>query len=96
MNSDGFVFDQEIVAQLVEAGLRIVDVPVPTRYFPEASSATFVDSAVYGCGILWLLLMFQLHRWGVIRQRRFESLRKRYVKLRPDEEVECSEPLSRQ
>ena len=40
-NSDRFLFDQEILAQGVAAGFRIVEVPVPTRYFPEASSAGF-------------------------------------------------------
>jgi len=50
-NSDRFVFDQEIVAQVVEAGFRIAEVPVPTRYFPEASSASFWASVRYGFGI---------------------------------------------
>jgi glycosyltransferase involved in cell wall biosynthesis len=93
-NADGFIFDQEIIAQLVEAGQRIVDVPVPTRYFAEASSASFLDSTLYGFGILWLLFTFQLHRWGVWRQRRFESLRKRYVQVHPGDEVECGQPAS--
>ena len=79
----------------MDAGPRIVDVPVPTRYFPEASSASFVDSTIYGCCILWLLAKYQLHCWGAIRQRRFETLRKRYVKLQPMDEVECAEPASK-
>ena len=40
-NSDGFVFDQEIIAQAVAARFRFAEIPVPTRYFPEASSASF-------------------------------------------------------
>ena len=36
MNSDNFLFDQEIIAQFIESGLRISEVPVPARYFPEA------------------------------------------------------------
>jgi len=79
MNSDKFIFDQEIVAQMMEINARIVEVPVPTRYFPEASSASFVQSSIYGLSILWLLLRYSLHRSGVLRRRQFESLRDRYV-----------------
>ena len=41
MNSDKFIFDQEIMAQIVDARFRVAEVPVPTRYFPQASSASF-------------------------------------------------------
>jgi glycosyltransferase involved in cell wall biosynthesis len=50
-NSDNFIFDQEIVAQFVAAGLRIDEIHVPTRYFPEASSASFWASTVYGLAV---------------------------------------------
>jgi glycosyltransferase involved in cell wall biosynthesis len=79
MNSDNFIFDQEIIAQLVNLNMRIAEVPVPTRYFPEASSASFVQSSIYGLSILWLLLKYELHRLGWIRQRSFESLTRRYM-----------------
>jgi hypothetical protein len=79
MNSDNFIFDQEIMAQFVHVGARIAEVPVPTRYFPQASSASFVQSSVYGLSILGLLTRYLLHRWGVFRQRQFESLHRRYV-----------------
>jgi glycosyltransferase involved in cell wall biosynthesis len=79
MNSDKFIFDQEIVAQMMEINARIAEVPVPTRYFPEASSASFVQSTIYGLSILWLLLRYSLHRSGLLRQRQFESLRDRYL-----------------
>jgi glycosyltransferase involved in cell wall biosynthesis len=78
MNADGFVFDQEILAQFVNADLRIAEVPVPTRYFAEASSASFVQSTRYGFAILRVLVQFALHRSGTIRQRRFDSLSRRY------------------
>ena len=51
-NSDKFIFDQEIMAQMVALGMRITEVPVPTRYFAQASSASFIQSSVYGCSIL--------------------------------------------
>ena len=79
MNSDNFIFDQQIMAQFVAAGLRVAEVPVPTRYFPAASSASFVQSSIYGLSILWLLARYLLHRAGLARSRKFESLRRRYV-----------------
>ena len=81
MNSDRFIFDQEVIAQIVDAGFRITEVSVPTRYFPEASSASFLDSSRYGLGILWLVFRYSLHRSKLIPQRKFESLKGRYVKL---------------
>jgi glycosyltransferase involved in cell wall biosynthesis len=78
MNSDKFVFDQEIVAQFVDIGMRIAEVPVPTRYFPQASSASFLASSRYGLSILGVLLRYMLHRAKLVKQKQFESLRKRY------------------
>ncbi len=78
MNDDGFIFDQEIVAQVVATNYRIAEIPVPTRYFAEASSASFVASCVYGFKILWLVFRYVLHRRGLIKSRQFESLRARY------------------
>lgn len=79
-NSDGFIFDQEIVAQIVEAGFRIDEIAVPTRYFAEASSASFVDSTVYGLKILRLVARYTLHRQGW-RSRQFESVAARYRRM---------------
>jgi glycosyltransferase involved in cell wall biosynthesis len=80
-NSDGFVFDQEIIAQVVAARFRIAEIAVPTRYFPEASSAGFVASTIYGLRILGVLFWYVVHRWGWRRSRRFDSLRARYTRL---------------
>lgn len=80
-NSDGFIFDQEVVMQIVDAEFRIAQVPVPTRYFPEASSASFVDSVNYGCGILWLGFRYLLHKKNVLRQTKFQSLQRRYKRI---------------
>jgi glycosyltransferase involved in cell wall biosynthesis len=51
-NSNDFVFDQELVGQVVRAGFRIGEVAVPTRYFAEASSVNFRRSTVYGLSTL--------------------------------------------
>ena len=74
MNSDGFVFDQEIISQAVAARLRIAEIPVPVRYFPEASSASFGASCVYGFKILWVVARYLLHRTGIKRSRRLMAL----------------------
>jgi hypothetical protein len=78
MNSDSFVFDQEIMAQFVDAGMKIAEIPVPTRYFPQASSASFLASCRYGLSILGVLVRYQLHRSHLIRQKQFQSLKQRY------------------
>jgi glycosyltransferase involved in cell wall biosynthesis len=80
-NSDGFVFDQEIIAQVVAARFRIAEISVPTRYFPEASAASLPASVVYGLRILAVLFWYTLQAWGVRRSRRFDSLRARYRKV---------------
>jgi glycosyltransferase involved in cell wall biosynthesis len=59
VNSDDFVFDQQLVSQVVLAGMRIGEIAVPTRYFTEASSVNFRRSVVYGLGTLRTL---QRHR----------------------------------
>ena len=78
MNSDGFVFDQDIIAQAVASRFRIAEIAVPTRYFPEASSASLVQSTIYGLRIVTLLVKFELHKLGFRRSRQFESLQRRY------------------
>jgi len=61
--------------------LRIAEIAVPTRYFPEASSASFVASSVYGLRILAVLFWYLLNKSGIRRSRRFDSLRARYTRL---------------
>lgn len=78
MNSDGFIFDQQVMAQFVALDMAIAEVPVPTRYFPLASSASFVQSTIYGTRILYVVWRFWLHKHGLLRDRRLESLYRRY------------------
>jgi glycosyltransferase involved in cell wall biosynthesis len=80
-NSDGFVFDQEIIAQAVASRFRIAEIAVPTRYFPAASSASFTASTVYGLRILSMLFWYLVHRTGLRHSRRFDSPRARYTRL---------------
>ena len=70
-NSDDFVFDQELIAQVVAAGLaaRIGEIAVPTRYFREASSVGFRRSVVYGFSTLRVVIRYLLHRLRVRTSR---------------------------
>jgi glycosyltransferase involved in cell wall biosynthesis len=63
-NSDDFVFDQELIAQVVAAGMqrRIGEIAVPTRYFEEASSVGFRRSVIYGLSTLRVVARYLLHR----------------------------------
>jgi glycosyltransferase involved in cell wall biosynthesis len=64
LNSDDFVFDQELIAQVVAAGMRgrIGEIAVPTRYFQEASSVGFRRSVVYGLSTMRVVARYLLHR----------------------------------
>jgi glycosyltransferase involved in cell wall biosynthesis len=70
-NSDGFVFDSQVIAQVAKFGFRIGEVPVPCRYMKEASSVGFAAGVVYGLGTLGVLARFLLHGLG-LRQTLFE------------------------
>lgn len=63
-NSDNFVFDQEIFAQIVKCGARVEELPIPTRYFLEASSVSFTKSVEYGLQTLWVLARFRADGWN--------------------------------
>ncbi|MEN3279792.1 MAG: hypothetical protein V7607_932 [Solirubrobacteraceae bacterium] len=71
-NSDDFVFDQEIFAQVLARGARIVEVPIPTRYFHEASSVDLPTSVRYGVQTLGVLGRFAIDRrrgrWPLLRR----------------------------
>jgi len=71
-NSNDFIFDTEIIAQGMMGRLRFQEVPITTRYFPEASSINLRRSIVYGFGILAVLAKYWLHRMGWLRFRIFE------------------------
>ena len=72
-NSDDFVFDNQILAQILWAGLTIAEVSCPTNYFPEASSINFSRSVRYGCGCVGTALLFRLARWRLVRSRLFPA-----------------------
>lgn len=68
-NSDDFVFDNQMLSQVVMAGYEIAEVTCPTKYFEEASSINFRRSATYGLGVLRVSIIHRLNLWGLLRSR---------------------------
>jgi glycosyltransferase involved in cell wall biosynthesis len=66
-NSDDFVFDNQMLAQVVAFGYSIGEISCPTKYFPEASSINLRRSIVYGIGVVLTAIRFRLHKWKLIR-----------------------------
>jgi glycosyltransferase involved in cell wall biosynthesis len=64
-NSDDFVFDNEMIAQVMYKGFRIGEISCPTKYFEEASSINFRRSVTYGFGVLWTAMRYRLQKWGL-------------------------------
>lgn len=65
LNSNDFVFDQEILIQAAALGLRIGELPVPAKYFEEASSINFGRSVKYGLETLLAVARYRLHTAGI-------------------------------
>jgi glycosyltransferase involved in cell wall biosynthesis len=74
-NSDDFVFDTEFLVQAVRLGFRLGDLPVPVRYFAEASSINFKRSVRYGVSTLGVVAKFWLDRLGLYRSSIFAESR---------------------
>src|SRR5437667_3577510 len=72
-NSDDFVFDTQFLVQAVRFGFRLGDIPVPVRYFPEASSINFRRSLKYGLSTLGVVAQFWLDRLGLRHSPLFEE-----------------------
>jgi hypothetical protein len=65
-NSNDFVFDNEMLAQIVWYGHVIAEVTCPTRYVSEASSISFKRSVVYGIGCISTAVKYRFAKWGII------------------------------
>lgn len=74
-NSDDFVFDNQILAQIHGFGYVIAEISCPTKYFPEASSINFLRSLKYGFGCLYTGLIFRLHSLGIVKSWLFHNER---------------------
>ncbi len=72
-NSDDFVFDNQMLAQILWLDYQIAEVSCPTKYFPEASSINFKRSVKYGFGCLLTALKFRLAKTGLIKSNLFRT-----------------------
>ena len=73
INSDDFVFDNQILAQIIWAGHTIGEVSCPTKYFPEASSINLPRSIKYGFGCLNTAMKYRLSKMKIIKSKLFPS-----------------------
>ena len=67
LNSDNFVFDNQVLSQIIYHGFDIGEITCPTRYFEEASSISFLRSVHYGIGVLKVSAMHLIQRSGLYR-----------------------------
>ncbi len=74
-NSDNFVFDNQMLAQIWYAGYEIAEITCPTKYFEEASSINIKNSSIYGLGVLKTSIQYRLQKWGIKKNKIFTTLR---------------------
>ncbi|MHB9147953.1 MAG: glycosyltransferase family 2 protein [Candidatus Amoebophilus sp.] len=68
-NADGFIFDNEMLSQIIYKKFKIAEITCPTKYFPDASSITFVKSIRYGLGVLRVSYKHLLARLNIYRSK---------------------------
>lgn len=71
-NSDNFVFDNQMLAQIWHAGYEIAEITCPTKYFDDASSINMRNSTIYGLGVLKTSLQYRLQKWNLVKYDIFE------------------------
>jgi glycosyltransferase involved in cell wall biosynthesis len=72
-NSDDFIFDNELIAQVFYKGYEIAEITCPTKYFEEASSINFQRSSIYGLGVLRVSLLYLLNKMGILKSNLFKD-----------------------
>lgn len=72
INDDDFIFDNQMLAQILYAGFEIAEITCPTRYFEEASSISFKRSVKYGLGVLRVSFSYFLQKMGIARFKIFQ------------------------
>jgi glycosyltransferase involved in cell wall biosynthesis len=75
-NSDDFVFDNQMLAQIIWFGYRIGEITCPTKYFEDASSINFRRSVTYGLGVVKTSFQFRLNKLGLFSSSIFSPVRK--------------------
>lgn len=73
-NSDDFVFDNEMLSQIIYFGYGVAEIPCPAKYFEEASMINFRRSVVYGLGVLRVSVVYRLCKWGLMQREIYSPL----------------------
>lgn len=73
-NSDDFIFDNEMLSQIIYAGFPIAEVTCPTKYFKEASSINLSRSINYGLGVLRVSILHRLQKMKLIRHPLYQTI----------------------
>jgi hypothetical protein len=73
-NSDEFVFDNQMLSQIIYANYDIGEITCPTRYEENSSSISLCSSFRYGFGVVVTAIRFRLHRWGLLKSALFSPL----------------------
>jgi glycosyltransferase involved in cell wall biosynthesis len=71
VNSNDFVFDNQMITQIFMEGYEIAEITCPTKYFKDASSINFKRSIKYGAGCLLVSFEYRLHKWKIIRSKKY-------------------------
>ena len=72
-NSDDYLFDNQMLAQIWYAGFEIAEITCPTKYFDDASSINLKNSTIYALGVLKTSLQFRLQKWGLAKNKIYEA-----------------------
>jgi glycosyltransferase involved in cell wall biosynthesis len=74
LNSNNFVFDNQMLAQIIYAGYSIGEITCPTLYMEESSSINFRNSTIYGLGVLQTSVLYRLNKWGLLSSNMFQPV----------------------
>lgn len=77
-NSDNFIFDNQLLAQIIYFRFDIGEISCPTTYSKDSSSISFTNSIIYGAGVLWVSFQFFLQRKGLLKSALFRESNKKY------------------
>jgi glycosyltransferase involved in cell wall biosynthesis len=71
-NSDDFIFDNQMLTQIIFHGYEVGEISCPAKYFKEASSINFRRSIKYGLGVIANSILFRLNKWGLLRSKIYQ------------------------
>ena len=74
INSEDFVFDNQMLSQIIYLGYEIAEITCPTRYFEEASSINLQRSITYGLGVLKVSIVHRLCKWGLMKRKMYKPM----------------------